>query len=145
MKILLTLLLTALFAAPAGTVSALDKAARPDCAINAGPCEKIVNRLSVLFSITPRPVKVMSELVFTATVKDQGLPVMDADITIDLTMPGMFMGKNVVRLAHQAGGVYEGTGVIIRCPSGKKTWKATVTIWRNGKKSFASYVFEVQG
>lgn len=117
--------------------------AQPDCRVNSGACVKTSGALSVVFDISPKPLKVMRELTFTVTVKDQGKPVTDASILINLSMPGMFMGKNIVRLAHRADGVYDGTGVIIRCPSGGKIWQASVAIERGGKKTIANYVFEV--
>jgi uncharacterized GH25 family protein len=99
--------------------------------------------LSVVLDIFPKPLKVMRELTFTVTVKDKGKPVTDASILISLSMPGMFMGKNIVRLPHRADGVYDGTGVIVRCPSGEKIWQASVAIERGEKKTAANYVFEV--
>lgn len=115
-----------------------------DCRIDAGACTRAVGTLSVLFDITPKPVKVMREVTFTVTVQDGGRPVTDALLSVGLTMPGMYMGKNVVRLAHRGNGVYEGNGVIIRCPSGKKMWKASVSLQRGGAVKTASYIFEVQ-
>jgi hypothetical protein len=116
---------------------------QPDCRIDAGSCVKTAEGLSVILDITPKPLKVMRDLTFLVTVTDRGKPVTDASVQIDLTMPGMFMGKNVVRLSHRADGVYEGKGVIIRCPSGEKIWQASVTIQQAAKKTVLSYVFEV--
>ncbi len=119
------------------------QAAKPDCRLDAGPCIRTAGVLSVILDITPKPLKAMRELTFTVTVKEGGKPVPDAALLIELTMPGMYMGKNAVRLTHRAGGVYEGTGVIIRCPSGEKMWQASVIIERAEKKSIVNYLFEV--
>jgi hypothetical protein len=120
------------------------KAGPADCSFNAGPCTKTAGALTIVLDISPKPLKVMRELTFTATVTDQGKPVSDAQLLIELTMPGMYMGKNVVRLAHRGNGVYEGTGVIIRCPKGEKLWQAAVTVERPArKKSVVKYLFEV--
>jgi hypothetical protein len=116
---------------------------QPDCRFDAGPCVRTAGALSVVLDIAPKPLKVMRELTFTVTVKDKDQPVKDATILINLSMPGMFMGENIVRLAHRADGVYDGTGVIIRCPSGGKIWQASVAIERGEKKTVANYVFEV--
>jgi hypothetical protein len=47
---------------------------------------------------------------------------------IDLEMPGMRMPPNRVDLRRSADGVYRGTGAIVRCGSGRRTWSATVTL-----------------
>jgi hypothetical protein len=60
---------------------------------------------------------------------------------IDLDMPDMFMGYNRVYLAAERPGVYSGNGVIVRCPSGIPTWKATVTAPGSGEVTF---VFDVE-
>jgi len=116
---------------------------RPDCRLDAGPCIQTSGTLSVVFDISPKPLRVMRELIFTVTVKDKGRSVTDASILISLSMPGMFMGENIVRLSHRADGVYDGTGVIIRCPSGENVWQASVTVERGEKKSVSNFVFEV--
>jgi hypothetical protein len=116
--------------------------AGPDCRIEAGSCEKITRGFSVVFDIVPKPVKPMNELTFSATLKDRGTPVEDASVLLDLSMPGMYMGKNVVALRYAAAGVYSGTGVIVRCPTGGRIWKATVTIKRGGGEAVVDYVFE---
>jgi hypothetical protein len=59
---------------------------------------------------------------------------------IDLGMPGMDMGSNRVELRAVKDSVYEGQGIIVRCPSGRRTWKATVTLPEAGKVEF---VFDV--
>jgi len=59
---------------------------------------------------------------------------------IDLGMPGMNMGPNRVELRSVSDNVYEGQGIIVRCPSGRRTWKATVTLPEVGKVEF---VFDV--
>ena len=55
----------------------------------------------------------------------------------------MFMGQNVIGLNHLRDGIYEGKGVIVRCPSGKKIWRASVAIHRAGNESVVDYIFEV--
>ncbi len=118
-------------------------AAEPDCRIDAGSCVQTSGALSVGFDVSPKPLKAMRELTFIVTVKEKGKPVTNASLLINLSMPGMYMGENIVRLAHRADGIYEGTGVIIHCPSGGKNWQASVTIEQGGKKSVVNYLFEV--
>ena len=76
-------------------------------------------------NITPKPVKAMRDLVFTLTLEGKGNA---GEPYIDLGMPGMDMGKNRVSLKPTGEGVYEGTGIIVRCPSGRRTWRARVTV-----------------
>jgi hypothetical protein len=116
----------------------------PDCMINAGPCVKTVDGLTVVFDIAPKPLKTMRSLLFRTTILNKDKPVVDAIVSTDLSMPGMFMGQNIVGLSHLRDGIYEGKGVIIRCPSGKKVWRASVEIRRPGKPSVVDYIFEVQ-
>lgn len=116
-----------------------------DCDIHAGYCLKTIDNISVVFDCNPKPVKSMSELLFSVTLREKDEPVPDARVEIDLTMPGMFMGENRILLVHKEKGRYEGKGVIVRCTSGKRIWKADVIIGRPSKKTMhTSYVFEVK-
>jgi hypothetical protein len=108
-----------------------------DCAIESGPCTKNLADGTVTLDITPRPVRAMHDLRFTVTFS--GVTAAH-DPFIDLGMPGMIMGPNRVVLKRAGDNAYQGTGVIVRCPSGRRTWKATVTL--PGKGS-AEFVFDV--
>jgi hypothetical protein len=116
-----------------------------DCLINAGPCTGGIRYqgTKVIFDITPKPVSTMKELVFHVTLTDKEVPVTDALVSVDLTMPGMFMGTNRPELVHSGNGVYEGKGVIPVCPHGGKIWRAEVRITRPGKTSSVSFTFGV--
>jgi len=107
------------------------------CDIQRGPCTQELAGMVVTLDILPRPVKAMKDLKFRVTVSG-GKPVRAA--YIDLGMPGMDMGPNRVELRPVKDNVYEGQGVIVRCPSGGRTWKATVTLPESGK---AEFVFDV--
>jgi hypothetical protein len=108
-----------------------------DCAIQSGPCTKNLADGTVTLDITPRPVRAMQDLRFTVTFSG----VKPAhDPFIDLGMPGMIMGPNRVALQRGGDNAYQGTGVIVRCPSGRRTWKATVTVPDKGS---AEFVFDV--
>jgi hypothetical protein len=52
----------------------------------------------------------------------------------------MDMGSNRVELRAVKDSMYEGQGIIVRCPSGRRTWKATVTLPGAGQ---AEFVFDV--
>jgi len=51
-------------------------------------------------------------------------------------MAGMEMGRNRVDLSRGEDGRYRGTGVLVRCPSGRRDWEATVTLPGAGKAVF---------
>ena len=115
-----------------------------DCAIQAGPCVRMTGSgTEVIFDIQPRPVKAMAELIFAVTVSKDGRPVSGAKVALDLTMPGMHMGENRPRLSPGKGGRYAGKGVIVRCPSGRKVWKAQITVTSKHDDETASFLFEV--
>lgn len=100
------------------------------CAISAGPCEARMAEAgaTVTLEIEPRPVRALADLTFTVRARRGALPLGGADGEIALSMPGMYMGENRVRLASLGGGVYRGKGVIVRCPSGHRSWSAEVIL-----------------
>ena len=66
----------------------------------------------------------MQELTFTLTV--QPCETLPASLLLDLSMPGMMMGKNQVTLLKKSNCIYEGKGVIVRCMSGRTLWRVTI-------------------
>ena len=116
-----------------------------DCAINAGPCAKEIGteKIQVVFDIISKPVTSMKRLLFSVDLMEPDEPVTDADLTVVLTMPGMFMGVNRLALKQMENGRYEGKGIIPICPSGKKIWMADIGIKSKDKISSVSYRFEV--
>lgn len=107
------------------------------CDIQHGACTKEVGGVTVTLDILPKPVKAMKDLKFQVTVSSAKAV---RASHIDLGMPGMDMGPNRVDLRPVKDSVYEGQGVIVRCPSGRRTWKAVVTLAEAGKVEF---VFDV--
>jgi hypothetical protein len=106
----------------------------PDCEIDRGPCSRTIGEMTVIIDITPKPVKAMEELVFHLIIKPgQSSP---GELFIDLSMPGMYMGTNRVILKKAAEGTYAGKGVIPKCPSGRRAWRATVEMPDAGKIGF---------
>ncbi len=108
------------------------------CDIHITPCTKTLPDCTVTLDIDPKPVKAMTDLTFTVILsknKSESIPY------IDLGMPGMNMGPNQVKLRKAEGeNIYQGTGIIVRCPSGRRTWKAAVTIPDVGT---AEFIFDV--
>lgn len=108
-----------------------------NCDAHRGACSQSLGDLTVSLEITPRPVKAMQDLVFKVTFSGQPPSKIPY---IDLGMPGMKMGPNRVLLRQTEKGYYEGKGVIVRCPSGRRTWFADVTIPGSGEVKF---IFDV--
>lgn len=108
-----------------------------NCDAHAGACSQSSGAITVSLEISPRPVKAMQDLVFKVSIEGT-TPASHPHI--DLGMPAMKMGPNPVALKPTGPGSYEGTGVIVRCPSGKRTWFANVIIPESGEVKF---VFDV--
>lgn len=121
-----------------------------DCQIDEGPCVKMIapGEITAVFDIQPKPVKTMSGLNFSLSLLKGDTPLADADVVVELTMPGMYMAENRIVLRHKGDGRYEGKGVIVRCPSGKRVWKCRVVIsdphTRTPASLSADYTFEVK-
>jgi len=117
---------------------------RTDCDIQRGPCVRVAGSATeITFDVTPRPVKAMADLLFTVMVRRNGKPASGADVALDLSMPGMHMGVNSPKLSPDKDGRYAGRGVIVRCPSGKRVWKAQVTVHSKQGTETASFLLEV--
>ena len=112
-------------------------AASVNCNIQKAPCTLVLSGREVTLDIQPKPVRAMKDLTFRVTITGEQLSSLPH---IDLGMPGMKMGPNRVVLKEAASGIYKGVGVIVRCPSGRKTWSATVTFPGLGE---ATFIFEV--
>jgi hypothetical protein len=130
---------TAFLLAAPGRISAGDKYQEMiNCDLQTGACTQLLSENTVTLAVTPRPVKAMQDLAFKVTLNE---PPPDTQLPyIDLGMPGMNMGPNRVRLKSTGKFTYEGRGVIVRCPSGRRTWRATVTIPDVGH---ADFIFDV--
>lgn len=111
--------------------------AQTECNIHEGACSLKLAGRTVALEISPKPVKAMADLTFRVTVS--GAP-LSGPPHIDLGMPGMDMGPNRVEMEKTGENTYTGKGVIVRCPSGKTTWRAAVTIPETGT---AGFVFDV--
>jgi hypothetical protein len=127
--------------AQSGTMSG--QAAPQAAELTLGPVTReLEGGLVVQFEIQPRPIAAMKDLVFTVTLSRAGKPVVGAEVTVDLTMPAMFMGKNSPALAYRGGGIYEGKGVLPRCMSGDKRWQAELVVREGGVTRTVAFPFE---
>lgn len=110
-----------------------------NCDLHQDACTQNLAGFTVTLEVTPRPVKAMQDLSFKVTLTGK-LPPNTKLPYIDLGMPGMNMGPNRVQLKSAGNATYEGRGVIVRCPSGRRTWQAAVTIPDVGQTDF---IFDV--
>jgi len=108
-----------------------------NCSVHAGSCTRKLEGLEITLDISPKPVTAMQDLAFKISLVGEGP---DRAPYIDLGMPGMKMGPNRVILEKISRTDYVGKGVIVRCPSGRRTWQATVTVPGRGKVDF---IFDV--
>ena len=108
-----------------------------NCNIQEGSCTQNLSDHKITLDIHPKPVKAMKELTFRVTLSG-GKP--SSNPYIDLGMPRMNMGPNRVSLQRVGKRVYEGGGVIVRCSSGRRIWRATVTFPDLGEVKF---IFDV--
>jgi len=136
MKILLTVLLLSF---PVSGQAGDSNRELINCDLHRGACTRNLSGSTVTLTVTPRPVRAMQDLLFQVSFSDR-LPPNTRHPYIDLGMPGMQMGPNRVQLKSVGNHTYEGRGVIVRCPSGRRTWRATVTVPDFGQTDF---IFDV--
>jgi hypothetical protein len=133
-------LLTAFLLAAPGCISAGDKYQEMiNCDLHQGVCTQSLSGSTITLAVTPRPVKAMQDLLFQVSFSAK-LPPNTKLPYIDLGMPGMKMGPNRVQLKSAGNHTYEGQGVIVKCPSGRRTWRATITVPGFGQTDF---IFDV--
>jgi hypothetical protein len=129
-------LLTASLLSSPGGIAAGDKYQELiNCDLHAGPCTQTLSGITVTLEVAPKPIRAMQDLSFKVTLMGK-LPPNQKAPYIDLGMPGMMMGPNRVQLTSAGNNAYEGRGVIVKCPSGRKIWQATVTIPDAGQTDF---------
>ena len=101
---------------------------------SSGPFATVAGGQKILLDIGPKPVKAMRELTFSVELPGYGGP---GKPWIDLGMSGMRMAPNRVDLLKEGDGRYRGMGVLVKCPSGMRTWTATVNLPGKGKAVIA--------
>ena len=112
--------------------------------LNQGPVTKELDGgLVVQFEIFPRPIPAMKQLEFALTLTRDGKAVEGAEVSLEFTMPAMYMGKNSPTLVEVSPGRFEGKGLIVRCMSGDKRWLATIVIKEAGGSHKVAFPLEV--
>ena len=101
--------------------------------LSAGTFRSAAGAQEVTLSISPWPARAMRELSFAVELPGYSGA---SPPHVDLSMPGMEMGRNRVLLARGRDGIYRGTGTFVRCASGRTGWEATVSVPDGGKAVF---------
>jgi hypothetical protein len=136
------------------------------------PCVKELKEAEFRLDIEPKPLQAFreTEFILTITPKNSRFKVQDSrlefqdsrfrdELLLDLSMQGMFMGKNQVVLKRTEGNNYKnsrfkvqdsrskiqslkfkGKGIIPRCPSGKTLWQADIYLPDQEMVSFRFHV-----
>ena len=110
--------------------------ATADCDPHAGPCMKEVDGYTVTLDISPKPVRHMKELSFDLAISGDSSANLADTLLLDLSMPGMEMGKNQAVLKKAGDNRYTGKGIIVKCPSGRTLWRVTLLISETLKPTF---------
>ena len=113
-------------------------AADPNSQLPANTAAQKAGNLNVSLALSPYPPVGFQESAFDVILTDpNGLPITDAKISLDLTMPAMPMPPNSLEAQHTGNGLYHGTGTFTM----RGLWRIEVIIERGGQKQ--SVFFEV--
>ncbi|MEI7705002.1 MAG: FixH family protein [Deltaproteobacteria bacterium] len=91
------------------------------CAAEAGP-------LRIVLALSPRPPVPLKEIEAKVELLRDGAAVEGAEVSVLLSMPGMYMGENRILLRPAGNGRYAGQGALLRCASGRRDWLAEVEV-----------------
>jgi hypothetical protein len=95
-----------------------------------------LENLNVALALSPYPPVGFEQTNFDITLMDEkGQPVTDALITLDLTMPGMWMPPNALDAKHTEQGIYQTPGRFTM----RGLWRIEVIVQRDGKKLSAFF------
>ncbi len=95
-----------------------------------------VGNLNVSLALSPYPPAGFSKSDFDVTLTDdKGQPVADAKVSLDLTMPAMWMPTNTPAAQHVGNGRYHATGLFTM----RGQWRIQVIVDRGGAKQSAFF------
>jgi nitrogen fixation protein FixH len=121
------------------------------CDLGNGPCTRpLPDGARVTLELGPRPLRTMRDLQVRVDVRWPSHPervresvARPIDLAVDFSMPGMEMGQNRARLEATRDG-WQGSAVLVRCPSGRRGWLAEVTVaTRDGTREVARFPLTV--
>jgi hypothetical protein len=102
---------------------------RHTCNLRDGPCTRPLDGGGeVTLELGPRPLRTMRDLAVRVQVTGAAAD----EVSVRFAMPEMEMGENRSALAASGGGRFDGSAVLVRCPSGRKDWLAEVRLARGG-------------
>lgn len=96
--------------------------------------------ISAILDISKKPIPKLVPLDLKLTLKQGNEGIRNADISLDLTMPGMEMPKNVVKLKESLAGIYNGQAIFTM--SGD--WRIFARAKFNGKSQDMYFDIKVQ-
>ncbi len=102
------------------------------CDAGMRPCAGSAGPVRVVLELSPRPPVPLKAIEATVRVLQDGAPLAGAEVAVELSMPGMFMGENRIAMKSGADGRYTGQGALLRCTSGRRDWLAEVVVRRPG-------------
>jgi hypothetical protein len=91
-------------------------------------CAADAGGIRMVLEIAPRPPVPLKDIEAAVQLSRGGEPLVGADVAVELSMPGMFMGENRIRLGAAGKGRYAGKGALLRCASGRRDWLAEVVV-----------------
>ena len=113
------------------------------CDVGAKACASDVGDLRIVLDLAPRPPLPLKEVEAAVGLTRGGAPLAGADVAVDLSMPGMFMGENRIALRADGQGRYAGKGALLRCASGRRDWVAEVVVrLPGGREARARFPFQ---
>jgi nitrogen fixation protein FixH len=114
-------------------------AVRAACDVGAGPCtQPLAGGGEVTLELSPRPLRTMAALEVRVLVRAPGGAGEAERVDVSFAMPGMEMGANRAVLSAAGPGRWEGTAVLVRCPSGRRGWVADVAVARGASPARAA-------
>jgi nitrogen fixation protein FixH len=116
----------------------------PACDLAIAPCVVAAGPYEVRLDLGPRPLRTMAELAVAVELRRDGAPVDGARVILAFDMRDMSMGENRRTLAGAGAGRYTGKAVLVRCPSGRRDWYATVVVGEESAASTARFDFRVE-
>jgi nitrogen fixation protein FixH len=120
-------------------------AVRAACDAGSGPCTRpLAGGGEVTLELSPRPLRTMAELSVRVLLRAPAGAGEADRVDVSFEMPGMDMGENRTALSRTGPGRWEGTAVLVRCPSGRRGWVADVAVGRGAPARAARFALTVE-
>ncbi len=103
------------------------------CDVGQRICARNAGDVRVVLELSPHPPQPLKEIDAAVKLSRGGEPLAGAEVAVELSMPGMFMGENRIPLSATGDGRYAGKGALLRCSSGRRDWLAEVVVRLPGR------------